>query len=57
MYKRQELAYDAGRPLAVVATVMSLPAGWTGPVAAIGNAGSISTGDLPSNTPETEDAK
>ena len=53
----EELAYDAGRPLAVVATVMSLPAGWTGPVAAIGNAGSISTGDLPSNTPETEDAK
>lgn len=34
----EELAYDAGRPLAVVATVLSVPAGWTGPTAAIGNA-------------------
>ncbi|MEO5994253.1 MAG: ABC transporter ATP-binding protein [Arthrobacter sp.] len=34
----QELAYDGGRPLAVVATVAALPVGWTGPFAAIGNA-------------------
>ncbi|MCU1512883.1 MAG: amino acid/amide transporter ATP-binding protein 2, family [Arthrobacter sp.] len=34
----QELAYDAGRPLAVVATVTSLPAGWAGAAASIGNA-------------------
>jgi len=34
----QELAYDAGRPLAVVATVASLPPDWTGPAAEIGNA-------------------
>ena len=60
----EELAYDAGRPLAVVATVMSVPAGWTGPAAAIGNAGlPPPTPTLPpnplklSNTPETEDAK
>ena len=33
----EELAYDAGRPLAVVATVAAVPAGWTGPVSAIGN--------------------
>ena len=41
----QELAYDGGRPLAVVATVSALPDNWTGPAAAIGK------------TPETEDAK
>ena len=34
----EQLAYDAGRPLAVVATVGSLPDGWAGPTAAIGNA-------------------
>jgi hypothetical protein len=34
----EELANDAGRPLAVVATVSSLPAGWDGPAAFIGNA-------------------
>jgi hypothetical protein len=34
----EERAYDAGRPLAVVAVVMTIPAGWTGPRAAIGNA-------------------
>ncbi|WP_426976035.1 ABC transporter ATP-binding protein [Pseudarthrobacter sp. O4] len=34
----EELAHDAGRPLAVVATVTSLPAGWAGPAASIGNA-------------------
>jgi hypothetical protein len=34
----QELAHDAGRPLAVVATVTRIPDGWTGPAAVIGNA-------------------
>ncbi|MET4096440.1 ABC transporter ATP-binding protein [Arthrobacter sp. UYCu712] len=34
----EELAYDAGRPLAVVATVTTLPDGWAGPAASIGNA-------------------
>ncbi|MDT0170996.1 ABC transporter ATP-binding protein [Pseudarthrobacter sp. BRE9] len=34
----QELAYDAGRPLAVVAAVSAVPGSWDGPVAAIGNA-------------------
>lgn len=33
-----ELAADAGRPLAVVASVSSVPPGWTGPAASIGNA-------------------
>ncbi len=59
----ENLAYDDGRPLAVVATVMSVPAGWTGPAATIGNEVAGSDGDLPagpleaSTTPETEDAK
>ncbi|WP_354350757.1 ABC transporter ATP-binding protein [Pseudarthrobacter sp. PvP090] len=58
----EELAHDAGRPLAVVATVMRVPDGWTGPAAAIGNAGSAAGGDPPldllpaSTTPELEDA-
>ena len=34
----QDLAYDGGRPLAVVAAVAGLPPGWTGPAADIGNA-------------------
>ena len=34
----QALAHDAGRPLAVVATVTRIPDGWTGPAAVIGNA-------------------
>ncbi|MDQ0729470.1 hypothetical protein QFZ57_000264 [Arthrobacter sp. B1I2] len=34
----RELAYDAGRPLAVVAAVSAVPASWDGPVAVIGNA-------------------
>ena len=34
----EELAHDAGRPLAVVATVTRIPDGWTGPTAVIGNA-------------------
>ena len=53
----QELAYDGGRPLAVVATVGSVPAGWTGPVAEIGSA--VPASDTP-ETPlelETEDAR
>jgi ABC-type taurine transport system ATPase subunit len=33
----QRLAFDAGRPLAVVATVGALPPPWDGPAAAIGN--------------------
>ena len=33
----EELAYDAGRPLAVVAAVSAVPASWNGPVAVIGN--------------------
>ena len=33
----QGLAFDAGRPLAVVATVGALPPSWDGPAAAIGN--------------------
>ena len=61
----EELAYDAGRPLAVVATVMSLPAGWTGPAAASATQPPTQapTPTLPpatceaSTTPETEDAK
>ncbi|MEC5181186.1 ABC transporter ATP-binding protein [Arthrobacter sp. CG_A4] len=62
----ESLAYDAGRPLAVVATVMSVPAGWSGPVVCIGNA--VTTGhpgapadeDLPPDGPgtlEIEDTK
>lgn len=34
----EQLAYDGGRPLAVVATVAATPAGWTGPSATVGNA-------------------
>ncbi|MFF1254831.1 ABC transporter ATP-binding protein [Pseudarthrobacter sp. NPDC058329] len=34
----QQLASDAGRPLAVVATVAALPPSWSGPAATIGNA-------------------
>jgi ABC-type branched-subunit amino acid transport system ATPase component len=33
----EELAHDAGRPLAVVATVTNIPAGWTGTHLALGN--------------------
>ena len=33
----QRLAFDAGRPLAVVATVGALPPSWDGPAAIIGN--------------------
>ncbi|CAH0301931.1 hypothetical protein SRABI83_04549 [Arthrobacter sp. Bi83] len=34
----EALAYDGGRPLAVIATVTALPDSWTGPTATIGNA-------------------
>lgn len=34
----EQLAYDAGRPLAVVAVVSALPDNWDGPAATIGNA-------------------
>lgn len=34
----RQLASDAGRPLAVVATVSALPQAWTGPAVQIGNA-------------------
>ena len=59
----EELAYDAGRPLAVVATVMRVPDGWTGPAAVIGNACPSAAGDRPrdvlaaSGTLEMEDAQ
>ena len=33
----EQLAYDAGRPLAVVAVVSALPDSWDGPAAVIGN--------------------
>lgn len=47
----EQLAYDAGRPLAVVAVVSSLPDGWDGPYAGIGNAAER---DEPAE-PNTED--
>ncbi|MEW1920867.1 ABC transporter ATP-binding protein [Pseudarthrobacter oxydans] len=47
----QRLAFDAGRPLAVVATVGALPPSWDGPAAAIGNAVPLEspTGELPAH--------
>ncbi|MDQ0754278.1 ABC transporter ATP-binding protein [Arthrobacter sp. B3I4] len=53
----RELAFDAGRPLAVVATVASVPAGWTGPVATIGNADIAPEPTADVLEPETEDAR
>ncbi|WP_426939193.1 ABC transporter ATP-binding protein [Pseudarthrobacter sp. S3] len=63
----EEMAYDAGRPLAVVVTLTALPAGWTGPAAVIGNAvpDADEAPDAPALTDEetesllleTEDAK
>ena len=47
----EELAYDAGRPLAVVATVMRIPDGWTGPAAEIGNAASTADSDPSADVP------
>lgn len=58
----EELAYDGGRPLAVVVTVAALPAGWSGPAAVIGNSVHRPQG-VPAKAPEsdfrleTEDAK
>lgn len=58
----EELAYDGGRPLAVVVTVAALPAGWSGPAAVIGNSVHRPQG-VPAEAPEsdfrleTEDAK
>lgn len=45
----QALASDAGRPLAVVATVSALPDGWDGPAAVIGN--SVRHGAAPEAEP------
>ena len=57
----EELAYDAGRPLAVVATVARIPQTWTGPAAVIGNAAARAGDGLPQperlETFETEDEK
>jgi ABC-type cobalamin/Fe3+-siderophores transport system ATPase subunit len=53
----EQLASDAGRPLAVVATVAALPPSWSGSWASIGNAvpaGSVDAGEIEL---ETEDAK
>lgn len=53
----QELAHDGGRPLAVVATVGSIPTGWTGPAEEIGNAvPAPEPEDAPLET-ETEEAR
>ncbi|MFF1883885.1 ABC transporter ATP-binding protein [Pseudarthrobacter sp. NPDC058196] len=50
----QALAYDAGRPLAVVAAVSAVPASWDGPVAHIGNeAPDPATDPAPERIPET----
>lgn len=46
----QELASDAGRPLAVVATVRCLPPSWDGPSAVVGNGAEDAPGT------ETDDA-
>jgi hypothetical protein len=65
----EELAYDAGRPLSVVAVVAALPENWTGPAAVIGNSvryrGSAAAEGTNASAPtgkntrtlETEDAK
>jgi hypothetical protein len=55
----EELAHDAGRLLAVVATVTRIPDGWAGPAAVIGNAVPTAEGysagepqALPANRPD-----
>lgn len=58
----EQLAYDAGRPLAVVATVAALPPSWAGPAAVIGNAvhrpnGKPAIAEEKELRLETEDAK
>lgn len=58
----EQLAYDGGRPLAVVATVAALPPSWKGPAVVIGNSAHSPNG-APAPAPdhelrvETEDAK
>jgi hypothetical protein len=49
----EQLAYDAGRPLAVVAVVSALPGTWDGPAAVIGNSVTHTT---PAETAEPADA-
>jgi hypothetical protein len=49
----EQLAYDAGRPLAVVAVVSALPDTWDGPAAVIGNS---VTHAAPAETAEPADA-
>ncbi|WP_426998202.1 ABC transporter ATP-binding protein [Pseudarthrobacter sp. N5] len=57
----EKLAYDGGRPLAVVATVAALPDNWTGPAAVIGNSihhpRSAGSHAAEESRLETEDAK
>ncbi|WP_442793553.1 ABC transporter ATP-binding protein [Pseudarthrobacter sp. SL88] len=51
----QELASDAGRPLAVVATVRALPPSWNGPSAVVGNDAVADVGnDAVTDGPVTE---
>jgi len=50
----EDLAYDAGRPLAVVAVVATLPDGWKGPSAVIGN--SVPHAELPPGAEEDAEA-
>jgi len=51
-----QLASDAGRPLAVIATVAALPPSWSGTFARIGNAAALPA-DVRNFEFETEDAK
>ncbi|MEZ2390429.1 ABC transporter ATP-binding protein [bacterium RCC_150] len=55
----EALAYDAGRPLAVVAVVSALPDLWSGPAAAIGNAAAAPAAEPvePLLDQETEEAE
>jgi ABC-type cobalamin/Fe3+-siderophores transport system ATPase subunit len=53
----RELAYDGGRPLAVVATVASVPPDWTGPVVEIGTTVPAPEPAHIAHEPETEDAR
>ncbi|WP_240721034.1 ABC transporter ATP-binding protein [Pseudarthrobacter sp. NamE2] len=55
----EHLAYDDGRPLAVVATASALPPSWTGPSAVIGNAVLVQAQDDQQDVraPEHQDAQ
>jgi hypothetical protein len=53
----EQLAFDAGRPLAVVATVAAPPPSWFGSLASIGNAVPAGPMNAPEIELETEDAK